>query len=106
MRPLSGTDFGHQAALSGLNSALRGVRSARTAAPTNNAKTSPHRCPLCSEFAKDCTAMIPPCTTLDQTVNFMRRYTAAFLADNVSNAAIITSSALERIREFGSSDSN
>ena len=30
-----------------------------------SAKTSPHRCPLCSEFAKDCTAMMPPCTTLD-----------------------------------------
>ena len=35
-------------------------------------KTSPHRCPLCSEFAKDCTAMMPPCTTLDHTVNQMR----------------------------------
>jgi hypothetical protein len=37
-----------------------------------SAKTSPHRCPLCSEFAKDCTAMMPPCTTLDHTVNQMR----------------------------------
>ena len=27
---------------------------------------------MCSEFARDCTAMIPPCTTLDHTVNQMR----------------------------------
>jgi hypothetical protein len=31
-------------------------------------RLSPHRCPLCSEFAKDCTATIPPRTTLDHTV--------------------------------------
>jgi hypothetical protein len=56
----------------GSASTPRGVRSARMAATTNSAKTSPHRCYLCSEFAKDCTAMIPPCTTLDHTVNQMR----------------------------------
>jgi hypothetical protein len=36
----------------------------------------------------------------------MRLHTAAFLGDNYQMAAIITSLALERIREFGSSDSN
>jgi len=27
---------------------------------------------MCSGFAKDCSAMIPPCTMLDHTVNQMR----------------------------------
>ena len=59
----------------------RGVRSARTAAATNSARTSPQRCPMCSEFTNDCTAMIPPCTTLDHTVNQMRLKCASGLRD-------------------------
>ncbi|SRR5712691_2988024 len=52
--------------------APRGVSTPRTIATRISANTSPQRCPMCSGFSKDCAAMIPPCTTLDQTVNQIR----------------------------------
>ena len=51
---------------------VRGVRNPKTTATISSAGTSPMRCPRCSGYAIDCAAMIPPCTTLDQTVNQIR----------------------------------
>src|ERR1022692_419708 len=63
---------GCQATRGGLAAAPRGVSSARPAATTNRASTSPQRCPMCWGFDRDCAAMIPPCTMLDHTVNQIR----------------------------------
>src|SRR6266446_4134210 len=52
--------------------ASRGVSHANTAATANKANTSPQRWPMLWVPSKDCTAITPPCTTLDQTVNQIR----------------------------------
>src|SRR5512146_378998 len=51
---------------------FRGVSHANTAAAISNTGTSPNRWPTCSGYTIAWTAMIPPCTMLDQTVNQMR----------------------------------
>lgn len=50
----------------------RGVKIAKATATIKSAGTSPAKCPICPGWVTAWTAMIAPCTTLDQTVNQIR----------------------------------
>src|SRR4029453_3075890 len=54
-----------------------------TIATRNSAGTSPSRCPWCAAGI-DCTAMMPPCTTLDHTVNQIKLRWACGSLDAIS----------------------